>query len=60
MPIHYPNTPYSARQTVVDNQQMAEDTPKDRDKLLENFSEDLDLENIEGDYSEMSDPNDPQ
>ena len=39
---------------------MAEDTPKDRGKLLENFSQDLDLENEESDYSEMSDPNDPQ
>ena len=39
---------------------MAEDTPKDRGKLLENFSQDLDLENEESDYSEMSDSNDPQ
>ena len=39
---------------------MAEDTPKDRGKLLENFSQDLDLENEESDYSEMSDPKDPQ
>ena len=39
---------------------MAEDTPKDRGKLLENFNQDLDLENEESDYSEMSDPNDPQ
>ena len=39
---------------------MAEDTPKDRCKLLENFNQDLDLENEESDYSEMSDPNDPQ
>ena len=39
---------------------MAEDTPKDRGKLLENFSKDLDLENEESDYSEISDPNDPQ
>ena len=39
---------------------MAEDTPKDRGKLLENFSQDLDLENEESDYSKMSDPNDPQ
>ena len=27
---------------------------------MENFSQDLDLENEESDYSEMSDPNDPQ
>ena len=33
---------------------------EDRGKLLENFSQDLDLENEESDYSEMSDPNDPQ
>ena len=39
---------------------MAEDTPKDRGNLFENFSQDLDLENEESDYSEMSDPNDPQ
>ena len=31
---------------------------EDRGKLLENFSQDLDLENEESDYSEMSDPND--
>ena len=31
---------------------------EDRGKLLENFSQDL--ENEESDYSEMSDPNDPQ
>ena len=47
--------PTQHRQTVFDNQQMAED----RGKLLENFSQDLDLENEESDYSEMSDPNDP-
>ena len=39
---------------------MAEDTPKDRGNLFENFSQDLDLENEESDYSEMTDPNDPQ
>ena len=39
---------------------MAEDTPKDRGNLFENFSQDLDLENEESGYSEMSDPNDPQ
>ena len=41
---------------------MAEDTPKDifRGNLFENFSQDLDLQNEESDYSEMSDPNDPQ
>ena len=39
---------------------MAEDTPKDRGNLFENFSQNLDLENGESDYSEMSDPNDPQ
>ena len=39
---------------------MAEDTPKDGGKLLKNFSQDLDLENEESDYNEMSDPNDPQ
>ena len=39
---------------------MAEDTPKDRGNLFETFSQDLDLENEESDYSEMSDPNDPQ
>ena len=39
---------------------MAEDTPKDRGNLFKNFSQDLDLENEESDYSEMSDPNDPQ
>ena len=37
---------------------MAEDTPKDRGNLFENFSQDLDVENEESDYSEMSDPND--
>ena len=31
-----------------------------RGKLLENFSQDLDIDNEESDYSEMSDPNDPQ
>ena len=36
---------------------MAEDTPKDRGNLFENFSQDLDLES---DYSEISDPNDHQ
>ena len=35
---------------------MAEDTPKDRGNMFEN----LDLENEESDYSEISDPNDPQ
>ena len=35
---------------------MAEDTPK----VLENFNQDLDLENEESDYSEMSDSNYPQ
>ena len=39
---------------------MVEDTPKDRGNLFKNFSQDLDLENEESDYSEMSDPNDPQ
>ena len=41
---------------------MTEDTPKDRGNLFENFSQDLDLdlENEESDYTEMSDPNDPQ
>ena len=39
---------------------MAEDTPKDRSNMFENFSQDLDLENEERDYSEISDPNDPQ
>ena len=39
---------------------LAEDTPKDRGNLFENFSHDLDLENEESDYSEMPDPNDPQ
>ena len=39
---------------------MAEETPKDPGNLFENFSQDLDLENEESDYSEMSDPNDPQ
>ena len=39
---------------------IAEDTPKDQGNLFENFSQDLDLENEESDYSEMSDPNDPQ
>ena len=39
---------------------MAEDTPKDRGNLFENFSQDLDPENEESGYSEMSDPNDPQ
>ena len=38
----------------------AEDTPKDRGNLFENFSQDLDLKNEESDYSEMSDTNDPQ
>ena len=33
---------------------------KGQGKLLENFIQDLDLENEESDYSEMSDPNDPQ
>ena len=37
---------------------MAEDTPKDRGNMFENFSQDL--ENEESDYSEISDPNDPQ
>ena len=39
---------------------MAEDSPKDRGNLFENFSQDLDLENEESDYCEMSDPKDPQ
>ena len=39
---------------------MAEDTPKDQGNMFENFSQDLDLENEESDYSEISDPNDPQ
>ena len=39
---------------------MAEDSPKDRGNLFENFSQDLDLENKESGYCEMSDPNDPQ
>ena len=39
---------------------MAEETPKDRGNLFENFSQNLVLENEESDYSEMSDPNDPQ
>ena len=39
---------------------MTEDTPKDQGNLFESFSQDLDLKNGESDYSEMSDPNDPQ
>ena len=39
---------------------MAEDTLKDLGNLFEDFSQDLDLENEESDYSEMSDPNEPQ
>ena len=50
--------PYSARQTIVDK--MAEDTPNDQGNLFENFSQDLDVENEESGYSEMSDPVDPQ
>ena len=35
---------------------MEEDTPNDPGNLFEDISQDLDIENEESDYSEMSDP----